>query len=494
MRAGPKGSLTGEPLDLSHLPKDGPKRVEAFISQHLSTPKGVGARKPFKVRPWQRQRQIVQGLFPHPLTGLRPRTGLVSLPRGNGKSTLAAALALYGLFADREESAQVLCVASDLRQAGIVFGAAKRMVELNPELSARCHVYAGDNPKIVVPETDSVLAALPSDPRALQGFDPSLAIVDELHVVSEETWQAMTLASGKRLRSLVLAISTPSDNEQSVMYALVKHGRADGDPAFYFREFAAFDQDHDSDCRHCWSEANPALGDFLAVDAMEAIHKTTREGAFRRYRLGQWLTHADAWLPLGAWEERADPGRVVPDRSRVCLGFNGSASGDSTALVACTVGEPAHVFPVGVWENPGDPRWRVPRSEVDKAVHAAFARFDVVELACDPWGWRSEIESWSLRYPGRVIEWPTNTLHRMGPATDRVYQAVAQKTVTHDGSSVLANHVGNCFAKSTPHGDVVIKGSRFSARKIDAAVAMIAAHERASFHATRRPSRRVVAW
>ena len=65
-----------------------------------------------QLRPWQRE--IVHELFDDP----RPRHGLVAIPRGNGKSTLAAALALYGLLADGVEGAQVLCVASDQRKDG----------------------------------------------------------------------------------------------------------------------------------------------------------------------------------------------------------------------------------------------------------------------------------------------------------------------------------------------------------------------------------------
>ncbi len=92
------------------------------------------------------------------------------------------------------------------------------------------------------------------------------------------------------------------------------------------------------------------------------------------------------------------------------LFFDGSASGDSTALVGCTVSDP-HLFVVKVWENPGDERWRVPRAKVDQAVDLAFDRWDVVELACDPWGWRSEIESWAARHgERRVIEFPTNVV------------------------------------------------------------------------------------
>ena len=93
-------------------------------------PRGHGALQPFRLRPWQRD--IVKGLFP--ARGARPRSGLVSIPRGNGKSTLAAALGLCALYADDEEGAEVLVVASDERQARIMWNAARRMIELDDRL------------------------------------------------------------------------------------------------------------------------------------------------------------------------------------------------------------------------------------------------------------------------------------------------------------------------------------------------------------------------
>jgi hypothetical protein len=96
MRAGPKPQVTSEPLNLADLPASGGDRV---IQSFLLVPKGTGAKKPFVLRPWQRR--IVRGLFDDP----RPRAGLVSIPRGNGKSTLAATLGLYELLADGVEGA-----------------------------------------------------------------------------------------------------------------------------------------------------------------------------------------------------------------------------------------------------------------------------------------------------------------------------------------------------------------------------------------------------
>jgi phage terminase large subunit-like protein len=110
-----------------------------------------------------------------------------------------------------------------------------------------------------------------------------------------------------------------------------------------------------------------------------------------------------------------------------------------------------------------------------------------MEMACDPWGWRSEIEAWAKRHgQRRVIEWNTGAAQRMAPATDRLFQAVASGAVSHDADPRMAAHIGNCIAKPTPMGDLVSKDKKGSPRKIDAAVAAIVAHDRAAWHQQHR--------
>jgi phage terminase large subunit-like protein len=281
------------------------------------------------------------------------------------------------------------------------------------------------------------------------------------------------------------------------MWRLVEYGRANRDDrTFVMVEYAAAEGCAIDD-RAAWAEANPALGDFLHVDALAATLKTTREEPFRRYRLGQWVGTADAWLPWGLWAERAEPGGLVlpDDGTPIVLAFDGSASGDSTALIGCTLGEHPHVFTVAIWESPADnPRWRVPRAEVAQMVAAAFGRWNVLELAADPWGWRTELETWAAEFGERVVEWNTAHAARMAPATDRMYAAISEGRMTHDGNDTLAAHMSNAIAKRTPMGDLVSKDKRGSTRKIDACVAAIVAHDRAAWHrANPRKRRRVVA-
>lgn len=477
-RPGPKAEVTAPPLDLSGLPPRGWRRVDAFALEYLKVPKGTGAGDPFRLRPWQVD--IVKQVFPQ--RGVRPRQAVVSMPRGNGKTQLAAVLALYGLFADEQVGAQVLTVASDERQARHVFNACKRMIELEPRLAEQVQIFQD---RIFVPCTDSTLAPLPAEPAALQGWDPTLCVVDELHVVGEATWDAMALAAGKRDTSLTLAISTPAADTESVMWKLVSYGREHPDDgAFVLVEHAAPDGCALAD-EAAWRAGNPALGDFLHLDAMRATLKTTREPTFRRFRLGMWVGQVDRWLPWGAWEAIGDPDRRVLFGERVWLAFDGSASGDSTALVGCTAD--GHLWVEGLWEADDDPTWRVPREDVGSVVDEAMVKYQVVELACDPWGWRSEIEGWAKRHGRRrVVEFNTGAAQRMAPATDRLFQAVVTGGCSHDGDPRMAAHMGNCVAKPTPLGDLVSKDKKGSPRKIDAAVAAIVAFERASWHRARK--------
>ena len=477
MKRGPKPAVAAGPIDLSGLPKSGSRRVIAFIERFLVIPRGVGALKPVKLRPWQRR--IIRAIYDNP----RPWATLVSIPRGNGKSALAAMLAVYELIATGEEGPRVYCVASDERQAARIMHYARRLIQLSPPLAEVVTIYRD---RLVVEHTDGELRAMPSEAAALEGLEGSF-IVDELHVIGIAVWESVVSSAGKRPDSRIVAISTPATSREGIMWRLIEHGRAGDDPDFRLIEYAA-PAGCALDDERAWKKANPALGDFLDPQALRANLKTLRPAAFRRYRLGQWAGDDDAWMAWDTWMD-CSTGDDISEGACVVLGFDGSASGDSTALVAATVDDVPHVQLLGIWENPGDARWRVPRAEVIAAIEVAFDRFDVVELAADPWGWRSELETLSVQYPGRVLQWPTNLVSRMAPATDRFYAAVTTGQLTHSGHRRLAEHLTNAVAKSTPAGDVIVKDARHGRRrKIDAAIAAIVAVDRAA-HYTRTPRR-----
>jgi phage terminase large subunit-like protein len=464
---GPKSGWEHIPPDLSGLPDSGGERVIVFTEQFLRVPKGKGAKELFKVRPWQGE--LIHPLFDEP----RPRKALISIPVGNGKSTLAACLGMYGLLADDVQGAEIIIVASDQRQAGIIYRTCKRMVELEPKLDY-VQIYFD---RLYVPSTGSSLAALPSEPAALEGWDPSLAIIDELQVVPRETFEAIVERAGKRDRSLTLAISTPprNGNREGIMWDLVELGRAGTDPSFYFKEFAA-PENCAVDDEEAWHVANPALGDFLYLDGLRSNLGTLRESSFRAHRLGQWPQEDNSWLPDHAWAGCANPSKTIPDGADVVISFDGSFSRDLTGIVVATVEERPHIDVVAFWNPEGG---TVPIIQVEDTLRGACERWNCLELCADPFRWSRSLEI--LRGEGlNVVDFPQSP-QRMQPATASFYEAVVNNTLTHSGDSELARHIRRAVLKADSRGARLVKPHE--RLRIDLAVCSVMAFARATFYA-----------
>jgi len=397
------------------------------------------------------------------------------LPRGQGKSSLTAVLALYELVAGAE-GAQVVVVATDERQAGIVHRVASRMVELHPELEARVQQYAD---ALTVPARGSSFQVLPAVPKRLEGLDFTLAIVDEAGRVDQEVYEVVALATGKQQSSVVLAIGTPGPElEQTVLGRLRTHAiDYPDDPSLVWREHSAAGfEDHPVDCQHCWELSNPALDDFLARDGLQAVlPPKMREASFRRARLCQLTDQLeDAWLPPSAWASCVSL-RTIPDGAEVVLAFDGSFNGDTTVLVVATVEERPHVDLVELWEPGGG---QVPIVDVENAIRQACRRWRVLEIAADPFRWARSLQL--LEGEGLpVMEYPQSP-GRMTPATARFYEAVVNGALTHSGDSRLARHVGNAVLRDDARGARLAKERKDSPRRIDAAVAAVMAHDRAA--------------
>ena len=168
MRAGPKADVDPSPLPL-RTRKTGAARFGAFCERYVVTPKGTGAQRRLRLRPWQLD--LVGSVLD---SDPRPRIAGWMLPRGQGKTTLVAALGLYDLMLG-DEGASIVVAAPDERQAGLCFKAAARMVELHPELESRVQVYQD---RLTVPSRGASLQVLPAVPKRLEGLDFTLAILD----------------------------------------------------------------------------------------------------------------------------------------------------------------------------------------------------------------------------------------------------------------------------------------------------------------------------
>lgn len=454
-----------------------------------------------RLREWQAN--LVSSLLARRPDGrYRHRQALVGVARKNAKSTLGSALALYGLVLGAPGS-EVYSCAGDKEQARIVFGTARAMIEMEPELAEICRLYRD---AIVVPETGSVYKVLSAEAYTKEGLNPTLTIFDEVHVQpNRELWDVMALASGARREPLMVGITTAgarydASGKDSLCYGQYEYGKKVctgevDDPTFFFAwwEPTIFDADfRDPDT---WREANPGFDDLVSEEDFISSAKKTPENEFRTKRVNQWISSQMTWLPVGAWAALDDGPVTIPNGADAVLGFDGSFSGDCTALVAVSVGETPHVVVVECWERPddADDTWRVPILDVEQAIREACRRWQVVEIACDPFRWARTYQV--LEGEGLpVVEFP-QTPSRMTPATTRFYEAVVNKSITREQDPRMARHLDNAYLRADSRGTRIFKEHKHSLRRIDLAVAGVMALERACWwHANGAPAEFFASW
>lgn len=480
MRSGNKGKLENGDVPLPFRPTSEveSERFVKFCEKFVRVPKGTNAKGVFRPREWQMD--IVRDVLDS-----GARTVGEMLPRGSGKTTLNAAIALY-VFFTWGEGANVDIFAVDERQAGLAFSAAKRIVELSDELSSRCYVYAD---KLVIPLTDSTFQVMPASPAAAEGRDSVLTIVDEVGVVNRDLYEVVALAAGKRERSVLVAIGTPGPklDDQVLLSLREQHQEHPEDTSLRWREYSAAGfEDHPVDCQHCWELANPALDDFLHRDALHALlPPKVREATFRRARLCQLPVDVEgAFLPPGVWDGLST-GVPIPDGAEVVVALDGSFSDDTTALLLGTVAAEPHFDVLQVWDPKGDPDYRVPVAEVEQAIRDACKRYQVVEIVADPFRWTRTIQVLAdEKLP--MVEFP-HSPSRLTAATGDLYSAAVNGKLTHSGNPTLAAHVGAAVIREDARGIRLDKATRSrSARKIDLAACLVMAHSRATWRATHK--------
>ena len=450
--------------------------VVGFIEEFL-TLNGSFAGQPFIPLPWMKE--VIGDIFKLKPDGTRQhRTYLLGLPRKNAKSTLGAALAVYMLIADgADHEPVVVSAAGDRKQAKLVFNMAKNMILASPALLDICTVQRD----IIKCNTNGgTYQAVSSDAGLSHGLNPTFVVVDEAHVhKSDELYVALNSGSATRNQPLTLVISTAGfDEHDSFLGGLYTYSRRvksgeSIDPTFGSTWFGPPDGEFDHTDPEVWESCNPSW-QFMNPEEMESACRQMPESEFVRYRLNGWTAAQNAWLPAGAWDSCYKPDTALEPGDLIVLGFDGAWKGDSTALVSVRLSD-MFVTVLGHWEAPpNDIHWRTPAEEVEDCIRQACITYSVREVAADPF--RFEQSLLSLAEEGiPIVEFPTNSLTRIIPATQTCYDAVLDKTLSHDNNAALARHVDNASVKSDARGARITKDNRASSKHIDLAIALIIA-------------------
>lgn len=483
-------------------------RAIRFIN-NLTHTKGKFAGQTFNLRPWQES--IVRQLFGTVTkAGQRQyRTALLMLPRKNGKSELAAAIALYGLLGDGEIGAEVYSAAADRDQASLVFNVAAQMVRQDPELDAICEIVDSQK-RIVHRKSGSVYRAISSEAYTKHGFNASMVIGDEIHAwpgaQGRELWDVLSTSQGGREQPIMFAISTAGYDRHSLLWDLydyatkVRDGVLD-DPTFLPILYEAA-KDADWLDERVWHACNPALEDFRSLEEMRIAARRAKEipaqeNVFRRLYLNQWTEQAERWIPLEKWGACLAPAPSLRGR-RCYIGMDLSSTRDLTALVALfpdedngfdvlpaffvphdTMGERERSdrVPYRQWADQG---WLTATSgnvvdyeAVRLQIHDWAEQFDVREIGYDPWNATdlvtrlSNVDGFScvpLRQGFASLSAPTKALEK----------AIVSKALRHNGNPVLRWCVSNAAVEQDPTGNIKLS-KRVSTERIDGVYALVMA-------------------
>ena len=484
-----------------------------FIEQLCHT-KGTWAGKKFKLLDWQEQ--IIRDLF----GTLKPNgyrqfnTAYIEIPKKNGKSELAAAVALLLCCGDGEQRAEIYGCAADRGQATVVFDVAADMVRMCPALNKRCKILTSQK-RILFTPTNSFYQVLSAEAYSKHGFNIHGVVFDELHTQpNRKLFDVMTKGSGDaRMQPLYFLITTAGTDTNSICYEThqkakdILEGRKI-DPTFYPVIYGAGEDEDWTDPR-VWLKSNPSLGETIGMDKVEAACESAKqnpgeENSLRQLRLNQWVKQAVRWMPMDKWDACALPANEEMLEGRVCYGgLDLSSTTDLTSF--CLVfppedeDDPYYVLPY-FWVPEDTLDLRVKRDHVpydlwhrqgylettegnvvhygyiEKFIERLGERFNIRDIAFDRWG--ATQMSQDLENMGFTVVPMGQGFASMSPPTKELMKLTLEKKIAHGGHPVLRWNMDNIFIRTDPAGNIKADKAK-STEKIDGAIAMIMALDRA---------------
>ena len=497
----------------SHYDKDAADYAVMFIESLCHT-KGTWAGKPFELIDWQEQ--IIRDLF----GVLKPNgyrqfnTAYIEIPKKQGKSELAAAVALLLLCGDGEERAEVYGCAADRNQAKIVFDVAVDMVRFCPALSKRVKILESQK-KITYLPTNSSYQVLSADVANKHGFNTHGVIFDELHTQpNRKLFDVMLQGSGDaRMQPLYFLITTAGNDTNSICYEVhqkaidIAEGRK-VDPTFYSVIYGAAEDEDWTDPK-VWKKANPSLGITVGIDKVKAACESAQqnpgeENAFRQLRLNQWVKQSVRWMPMDKWDACAFPVSEDDLEGRICYGgLDLSSTTDITAfvLVFPPLDEEDKYYvlpyfwipeetldlrvrrdhvPYDLWERQGTLMTTegnvVHYGYIEKFIEQLGERFNIREIAFDRWGAVQMVQN--LEGMGFTVVPFGQGFKDMSPPTKELMKLVLEEKIAHGGHPVLRWMMDNIFIRTDPAGNIKADKEK-STEKIDGAIATIMGLDRA---------------
>lgn len=488
------------------------QRAVDFIGL-LTHTKGRWAGTPFSLLDWQDQ--IIRPVFGtlNPDGSRTIRTVYIEVPRKNGKSEIAAAIALYLLFADNEPGGEVYGAANDRDQASIVFNVASQMVSRNSTLRARSRIIDYSKRIIITKGVSegSVYRAIPSDAAGSHGFNASAVIFDELHVQpNRDLWDVLTTATAARRQPLTFGITTAGFDRNSICWELHERARQiiDGvieDPTWFAAIHSAPEEADWRDIEVC-KAANPSFGitvpeEYFHQQIKQAETSPAYENTFRRLHLNQWTQSQSRYIPMREWDACAGEVDERKLAGRICYAGVDLASTTDLSALALVFPPDNDVDPYEVvmrfWapearlEDRGH-RDRVPYrfwaqsgllmategdvidyGEIEREIQKCSLKYRLPQLAVDRL-FNAEYLAQRIDDTGIEVERHGMGIQDMAFPTKELYRLVLQRRLRHGGHPILRWMADNLMVEMDAPGNVKPSKAK-STQRIDGIVALILA-------------------
>ena len=498
--------------ETSHYDKRKADKAVNFIEQLRHT-KGKWDGKRFWLLPWQEQ--LVRDIFGIVKEdGNRQfRTAFVEICKKVGKSELAAAIALYLLYADNEPSAEVYGAAADRQQASIVFDVARRMVEKNDYLSGQSQIMTAGK-RIVNYDNAGFYQVLSAEVGSKHGFSISGLVFDEIHTQpNRKLYDVLTkYSSDARQNPLHFIITTAGNDRESIAYELhtkaidILEGRR-VDPTFYPVVYGLKD-DEDWEDEANWYKVNPSLGYTVDIERLRDAYREAKQNpadeiTFKWLRMNMSVSSTTAWIPDAIWMKGAEDINMNSLEGRECYaGLDLSSTGDITALVLMfpprdedekyimlpffwvpedTIPQRVkrNSVPYDVWQKQGyllaTEGNVIHYGFIEKFIEDLGEKYHIMEIAVDRWN-ATQITQ-NLEGMGfTMVPFGQGFASMSGPTKD-FYRILMEGNMIHGGHPVLRWMAGNVVIDTDPAGNIKVTKAR-SKEKIDGIVAAIMALDR----------------
>lgn len=490
------------------------ERAVRFL-RALKHPKNPAPGHAFQLDPWQER--IVRRIYgPRHDDGTRiVRNVVLLLPRGNRKTSLAAALALlHTIGPERVPGGEVISAAADRKQARLAYAEALGIVREDKRIAAATRILDYRN-RLAYPKVSTFYEAISADAGTQHGRTPVFVLADELHAwPKRDLWDVLRSGLPKTRGSLLVVATTAGRGQDNIAHEIVDYARrvARNEIDDSATLPVLFEAPADTDWRDeaLWHRVNPGLAhgypDIAGLRqlAREAESRPGDREAFRQLHLNVWLDHsADPFVEMAIYDEGAAPIDLETLETEPCwLGVDLSSNSDLTAIVAAwRDGQGGYIVhpwffcpadnlraradrdgvPYPTWASDGHiiptPGNVVDFRTVEDTIRDLCRRFDVREIAFDPHLARNTLNNLlEDGYPAVEMRqgWVT-----MAPAIKELERAIVGGRFQHGGHPVLRWNFSNIAVETDKAGNKSFHKGK-SRDRIDGAVAAAMAVARAA--------------